>query len=99
MATHSALTAVDPTVRSPASASPPQFELRRLGVIMEPEAGNPYEVEGVQNPDSVRVPYGATVATSRAEPANVCYYWKRTTCPATSRAAVGSQRNDQYTDD
>lgn len=53
MATHSALTAVDPTVRSPASASPPQFELQRLGVIMEPEAGNPYEVEGVLNPASV----------------------------------------------
>ena len=81
MATHSALTAVDPTMRSPASASPPPFELRRLGVIMEPEAGNPYEVEGVLNPASIRGPYGATVATSRAEPANVCYYWKRTHLP------------------
>lgn len=26
------------------STSPLPFELRRLGVIMEPEAGNPYEV-------------------------------------------------------
>ena len=36
------------------STSPLPFELQRLGVIMEPEAGNPYEVEGVLNPAAVR---------------------------------------------
>ena len=32
------------------------YELRRLGIIMEPEAGNPHEVEGVLNPAAVRGP-------------------------------------------
>ena len=40
------------------STSPLPFELQRLGVIMEPEAGNPYEVEGVLNPAAVRGPDG-----------------------------------------
>lgn len=40
------------------ATSPLPFELRRLGVIMEPEAGNPYEVEGVLNPAVVRGPDG-----------------------------------------
>lgn len=30
------------------------FELRRLGVVMEPEPGNSYEEEGVLNPAVVR---------------------------------------------
>jgi predicted GH43/DUF377 family glycosyl hydrolase len=30
------------------------FKLQRLGVIMEPEPGNPHEVEGVLNPGAVR---------------------------------------------
>ncbi len=30
------------------------FELRRLGVCMEPEPGNPLEIEGVTNPGAVR---------------------------------------------
>jgi predicted GH43/DUF377 family glycosyl hydrolase len=30
------------------------FELQRLGVLMEPESGNPMEVEGVLNPASAR---------------------------------------------
>jgi predicted GH43/DUF377 family glycosyl hydrolase len=30
------------------------FTLRRLGMIMEPETGNPHEVEGVLNPGAVR---------------------------------------------
>jgi len=30
------------------------FQLRRLGVIMEPEPGNPYEAEGVLNPGVAR---------------------------------------------
>lgn len=46
------------TQRNPASTNPLPFELRRLGVIMEPEAGNPYEVEGVLNPAAVRGPDG-----------------------------------------
>src|ERR1035437_8867154 len=32
------------------------FELQRLGIVMEPEPGNPYEVEGVLNPAAVRGP-------------------------------------------
>jgi len=34
------------------------FELRRLGLIMEPEPGNPHEVEGTLNPAAVRGPDG-----------------------------------------
>jgi len=34
------------------------FQLKRLGVIMEPEPGNPQEVEGVLNPACVRGPDG-----------------------------------------
>ena len=34
------------------------FELKRLGQIMEPEPGNPLEVEGVLNPAAVRGPDG-----------------------------------------
>jgi predicted GH43/DUF377 family glycosyl hydrolase len=34
------------------------FKLRRLGMIMEPEPGNPKEVEGVLNPAAVRGPDG-----------------------------------------
>ena len=34
------------------------FQLRRLGVVMEPEPGNPLEVEGVLNPAGVRGPDG-----------------------------------------
>ncbi|WP_199120266.1 glycosidase [Pedobacter sp. ASV28] len=34
------------------------FELKRLGIIMEPEPGNPLEVEGVLNPAVVRGPDG-----------------------------------------
>ena len=34
------------------------FRLQRLGVIMEPEPGNPHEVEGVPNPGAVRGPDG-----------------------------------------
>jgi len=30
------------------------FKLQRLGMIMEPESGNPHEVEGVLNPGAVR---------------------------------------------
>ena len=39
------------------NASQP-FQLRRLGVVMEPEPGNPMEVEGVLNPASARGPDG-----------------------------------------
>src|SRR5271169_2735596 len=34
------------------------FQLRRLGLLMEPEPGNPLEVEGVLNPAAVRGPDG-----------------------------------------
>ena len=34
------------------------FTLRRLGLVMEPEPGNPQEVEGVLNPAAVRGPDG-----------------------------------------
>ncbi len=34
------------------------FQLRRLGTVMEPEPGNPQEVEGVLNPAAVRGPDG-----------------------------------------
>src|SRR5664280_2623712 len=36
-----------------------EFKLRRLGVLMEPEPGNPQEIEGVLNPAAVRGPDGA----------------------------------------
>ena len=34
------------------------FQLKRLGLVMEPEPGNPHEVEGVLNPAVVRGPDG-----------------------------------------
>src|ERR1019366_5941636 len=34
------------------------FKLKRLGIIMEAEPGNPHEVEGVLNPGAVRGPDG-----------------------------------------
>ena len=34
------------------------FSFTRLGMIMEPEAGNPHEVEGVLNPAAARAPDG-----------------------------------------
>ena len=34
------------------------FKLQRLGMIMEPEPGNPHEIEGVLNPAAVRGPDG-----------------------------------------
>ena len=33
-----------------------EFKLHRLGMLMEPEPGNPMEVEGVLNPAAVRGP-------------------------------------------
>ncbi len=36
----------------------PGFQLQRLGLVMEPEPGNPLEVEGVLNPAAVRGPDG-----------------------------------------
>jgi predicted GH43/DUF377 family glycosyl hydrolase len=35
-----------------------EFKLRRLGMMMEPEPGNPQEIEGVLNPAAVRGPDG-----------------------------------------
>ena len=32
----------------------PSLRVQRLGVVMEPEAGNPMEAEGVLNPGSAR---------------------------------------------
>ena len=34
------------------------FQLQRLGLVMEPEPGNPNEIEGVLNPAAVRGPDG-----------------------------------------
>ena len=34
------------------------FQLKRLGVLMEPEPGNPNEVGGVLNPATARGPDG-----------------------------------------
>lgn len=34
------------------------FELQRLGMLMEPEPGNPHEIEGVLNPAAARGPDG-----------------------------------------
>jgi len=31
-----------------------EFKVQRLGLVMQPEAGNPLEVEGVLNPAAVR---------------------------------------------
>ncbi len=35
-----------------------EFRLQRLGTVMEPERGNPLEVEGVPNPAAARGPDG-----------------------------------------
>src|SRR5208283_5343904 len=35
-----------------------EFKLKRLGTIMEPEPGNPQEIEGVLNPAATRGPDG-----------------------------------------
>ena len=35
------------------------LKLQRLGMLMEPEPGNPQEIEGVLNPAAVRGPDGA----------------------------------------
>ncbi len=35
------------------------FKLQRLGMLMEPEPGNPQEIEGILNPAAVRGPDGA----------------------------------------
>lgn len=35
------------------------FQLKRLGLIMEPKPGNPMEIEGLLNPAAVRGPDGA----------------------------------------
>ena len=34
------------------------FKLQRLGMLMEPEPGNPHEIEGVLNPAAARGPDG-----------------------------------------
>ena len=34
------------------------FQLHRLGILMEPEPGNPQEAEGVLNPAAARGPDG-----------------------------------------
>ena len=47
-----------PTEYMGKSCRPDDFQLRRLGMIMEPEAGNPLEAEGVLNPAAARGPDG-----------------------------------------
>ena len=41
------------------------FQMKRLGMLMEPEPGNPLEVEGVLNPAGVRGPM-VSFTSSRA---------------------------------
>ena len=41
------------------------FKLQRPGLVMEPEPGNPQEVEGVLNPAAVRGPDGKLYLFSR----------------------------------
>ena len=40
------------------------FKLQRLGMLMEPQAGNPHEVEGVLNPAAARGPDRGTLPLS-----------------------------------
>ena len=42
-----------------------EFTLHRLGMLMEPEPGNPLEVEGVTNPAAVRGPDGGLYLFTR----------------------------------
>ena len=42
------------------------FKLQRLGMIMEPESGNPHEVEGVLNPGVARGTDGEQVRPAHA---------------------------------
>ena len=42
-----------------------EFQLQRIGVVMEPEPGNPWEVEGVLNPASARGPDGQLILFPR----------------------------------
>lgn len=46
------------TPATPQGQSMSGFQLQRLGMVMEPEPGNPMEVEGVLNPASARGPDG-----------------------------------------
>jgi len=41
------------------------FQLRRLGIVMEPEPGNAQEVEGVLNPAAVRGPMESSTSFPR----------------------------------
>ncbi|MGI8515710.1 MAG: glycoside hydrolase family 130 protein [Acidimicrobiia bacterium] len=56
--------AIDPGRLDSPSPPPPSrgggvpFELRRIGVVLEPEEGNPSEAEGVLNPAAARGPDG-----------------------------------------
>ena len=52
------LDGVQPTKPPEGDASMSGFQLQRLGLIMEPEPGNPLEVEGILNPAAVRGPDG-----------------------------------------
>ena len=42
------------------------FKLQRLGMLMEPEPGNPQEIEGVLNPAAVRGPDGQALPVPAA---------------------------------
>ena len=47
-----------PALRGTAGVGRTRFNLQRLGIVMESEAGNPFEVEGVLNPAAARGPDG-----------------------------------------
>ena len=47
-----------PALPGTAGVGRTRFKLQRLGIVMESEAGNPFEVEGVLNPAAARGPDG-----------------------------------------
>ena len=59
-----------------------EFALQRLGMLMEPEPGNPQEVEGVLNPAAAAV----LMASFTFSPA----WWQRATIRASALPACNS---------
>ena len=74
------------------------FQLQRLGLVMEPEPGNPLEVEGVLNPAAVRGPDGQLYlfprlvarAITRASASPVCGSMRPAIRPESSGSALRS---------
>src|ERR1700684_4301476 len=51
---------------------PSGFKLQRLGMVIEPEPGNPHEVEGILNPAAARGPDGQLYLFPRLVPRGNC---------------------------